>query len=145
MLRKLRFPTISFADRRDVLLMTAATLVVFAITAVWGVFLAGTGIFRNQNLSGYILLLLFLGAGGAVGAFPFVTGWDREKGQARARMVVRIGIALQLFSVLASLVGLFYATDTTRSVPVGFATFTAMMLGLILAGFAGNLLAPKQV
>lgn len=145
MVNRFRFPAITFTPRRDVLLMTAATLVVFIITAVWGVLLAGeVGPFRNQNISKYFLTLLFFAAAGAVAALPYLTKWDRQAGHVIARAVVRFGVALMLFGVVASLVGLFYATDPTRSVPVGFATFAAFLPGLLLAGFAGNSLAPDK-
>jgi cation transport ATPase len=143
MFKRLRFPSV--ASRRDVLLMAAAVLVVFAITAVWGVFLAGqVNPFRGQNASKYFLTLLFFGAAAVVGGLPFVTRWDREQGHRLARLFVRAGTALMLFAVVASLVGLFYATDPVRSVPVGYATFTAMLIGLFMAGFAGNALIPDR-
>jgi hypothetical protein len=145
MVNRFRFPAITFASRRDVLLMAAATIAVFIITAVWGVVLAGKiGPFRSQNISKYFLTFLFFAAAGAVAALPYLTKWDRQAGHVVARAVVRFGIALQLFAVFASLVGLFYATDPTRSVPVGFATFAAMLTGLLAAGFAANSFAPDK-
>lgn len=144
MVNRFRFPAITFAPRRDVLLMTAATLVVFIITAVWGVLLVNNDPFRSQNVSKYFLTFLFFAAAAAVAALPFLIKWDRQAGHAIARAVVRFGVALMLFAVFASLVGLFYATDPTRSVPVGFATFAAMLTGLLAAGFAANSLAPDK-
>ncbi len=61
-----------------------------------------------------------------------------------ANFCVRLGIALQLFGLATVPVGLFYATNPTRSVPVGFAYFTAAFMGLFLAGFAGNALAAAR-
>jgi len=145
MVNRFRFLAITFAPRRDVLLMTAATIAVFVITAVWGVLLAGRiDPFRSQNVSKYFLTFLFFAAAGGVAAFPYLSKWDQQAGHAVARAVVRFGIALQLFAVFASLVGLFYATDPTRAVPVGFATFAAMLVGLLAAGFAANSFAPDK-
>lgn len=144
MLKRLRFPAI--AARRDVLLLAAATVLVFAITAVWGVLLAGrVDPFLNQNNSKYFLLLLFFAVAAAVGLLPFLTKWSRGETHRLARVCIRAGIALQLFALFASTVGLFYATDPTRSVPVGYATFTAMLFGVFVAGFAGNSLVRDQV
>lgn len=143
MFKRLRFPSV--ASRRDVLLMTAAVLVVFAITAVWGVLLAGkVPPFRGQNASKYSLTVLFFVAAAVVGGLPYVTKWDRQAGHRVARLFVRAGVALMLFAIVASLVGLFYATDPTRSVPVGYATFAAFLVGLFAAGFGGNALAPDN-
>ena len=144
MVNRFRFPAITFAPRRDVLLMAAATIVVFIITAVWAVQLVGENPFRSQNASKYFLTFLFFAAAAAVAAFPFLTKWDRQAGHPLARAVVRFGVALMLFAVFSSLIGLFYATDPTRSVPVGFATFAAMLTGLLTAGFAANSLAPDK-
>jgi len=143
MFKRLQLPSV--ASRRDVLLMTAATLVVFAITTVWGVLLAGqVDPFRGQNASKYFLTLLFFAAAAVVGLLPYLTKWGRQEDHRLARLFVRSGTALMLFAIVASVIGLLYATDPIRSVPVGYATFTAMLIGLFMAGFAGNALRPDR-
>ena len=137
-----RIRELNIASRRDVLLMTVATLVVFAIVTVWGVLLVGRAPFESQNVSKYVLTVLFFGAAAVVAVVPFVLRWDRDAGHPIARLIVRACIALQLFAVVSSVIGLLYATNPIVSVPVGFATFTAMLIGLLGAGFAGNTLAP---
>jgi hypothetical protein len=142
MFKRLQLPSV--ASRRDVLLMTAAVLVVFAITAVWGFLLVNNDPFRSQNISKYFLTLLFFGAAAVVGLLPYLTKWGRQEDHRLARLFVRVGTALMLFAIVASVIGLLYATDPTRSVPVGYATFTAMLIGLFMAGFAGNALIPDR-
>ena len=142
MFKRLQLPSV--ASRRDVLLMTAAVLVVFAITAVWGFLLVNNDPFRSQNISKYFLTFLFFAAAGAVAALPYLTKWGRQEDHRLARLFVRVGTALMLFAIVASVIGLLYATDPTRSVPVGYATFTAMLIGLFMAGFAGNALIPDR-
>jgi hypothetical protein len=142
MFKRLQLPSV--ASRRDVLLMTAAVLVVFAITAVWGFLLVNNDPFRSQNSSKYFLTLLFFGAAAVVGLLPYLTKWGRQEDHRLARLFVRVGTALMLFAIVASVIGLLYATDPTRSVPVGYATFTAMLIGLFMAGFAGNALIPDR-
>jgi hypothetical protein len=139
-----RLPPINFANRRDVLLFTVAALVVFGITVVWGVVLAEIAPFNSQNISKYFLVLLFFASAALVAFIPRLLRWNRQEDHPRARLLVRFGLALELFAVLASLVGLAYATDPSRSVPVGFATFTAMLIGVFAAGFGANALAPAK-
>lgn len=139
-----RIRELNIASRRDVLLMAVATLLVFVVVTVWGVLLAGEGLFTSLAVSQFFLLFLFLGGAAAVGLLPFLTKWDQDAATRIPRLLVRVGIALQLFAIVSSVIGLWYATDPTRSVPVGFATFTAMLVGLFVAGFAGNALAPAK-
>ncbi len=143
MFQRLRQFRISGVHRNDLLLMTVAVLSVLAICAIWAVLLVGQGVFTSLMVSRLFLLAVFFGAAAVVALVPFFT-WARQEDHRIARAIVRAGIALQLFAVVTSVIALAYATDPTRSVPVGYVAFTAILIGVLVAGFAGNALAPAE-
>jgi hypothetical protein len=55
-----------------------------------------------------------------------------------------MGLGMQIFGLLIAPIGLYFETDPTRSVPIGFAAFTAVFFGVFVAGFGGNMLAPPR-
>lgn len=132
---------LQLASRRDVLLYVVATIVVLVICAAWAVLVVP--IFNDQVLNKYLITIVFLVISIAMG---FVGGIPRLRGSRRSlgAFMVRAGMAMQIFGTAISLVGLFYATDPSRSVPVAFAAFTLVFLGIFVAGFGGNMLAPKS-
>jgi len=150
-----RLENLGIGSRRDILLFVATSILAFGITVVWAFalveFIAG----GDQTLNKYLLTIVILGIAFLAGAIPLLLRWDREEdGRGRGRFglssraiaafMVRFGLAAQIFGVLITLVGLYFATDPTRSVPVAFASFTAVLLGLFVAGFGGNVLAPAR-
>lgn len=138
-----RLASLQIASRRDVVLFVIATLLLLAFTMVWAVFL--TPIINDQVLNKYFLTLVILIAAAVPALIPrFLPGWGGTERRPWAAFMVRFGMALLIFGVLITPIGLFYATDTQRSVPVAFASFTAVLLGIFVAGFGGNMLAPPR-
>lgn len=151
-----RLERLGIGSRRDILLFVAGSLVAFGLTIVWAFVLFRLIANGDQRINKYLLALAILGVAAVLGAIPLLLGWERgaEEGRARGRFglsqraigafMIRFGIAAQIFALLISLIGLYFATDPTRSVPVAFASFTAALLGLFVAGFGGNVLAPAR-
>lgn len=136
-----RFPLFRVAERRDVLLFTVLSLAVIGFSVVWALFLANLPIpLIGQN--GFVLLAV-LGFSVLAAAIPYVT-WGRHETRPLARAMVRFGLALQIFGILITPVGLYYATNPVVSVPVGFASFLTMFFGVFIAGFGGNMIAPPR-
>jgi hypothetical protein len=103
------------ADRRDIGLFVVVGLALFAFTVVWALFLSELEIpFIGQNL---FMLLVVLAAS---------------------------GLAMQIFGLIITPVGLFYETNPVISVPIGFASFLTVFFGVFIAGFGGNMLAPPR-
>ena len=138
--------------RRDLILFVGATLLVIAFTIVWTLFLVDFigSLWRGeeQRINKYFLALFLLGLAGAV---TLVSLGVAQRGGGRPDIrallpgfMVRFGLALQVFGICITPIGLYYATDPTRSVPLGFAAFTAVFLGLFIAGFGGNMIAPRR-
>lgn len=132
MLARLR--SLNIADRRDVLLFTVVGVLVFA--GILGLALTGL-------IGKLFALLLVLGGALVVSVVPMLT-WDRGAPRPIARLMVRLGLALQIFGTLITPVGLYYETNPVISVPVGFAAFLTVFFGVFVSGFGGNMLAPAR-
>ena len=148
-----RLESLGIGSRRDILLFVGASIVALGITIVWAFALVESIDGGNQTTNKYLLSVVILGIAFLVGAIPLLLRWDGDAGgrgrfglssHAIAAFMVRFGLAAQIIAVLITTVGLYFATDPTRSVPVAFASFTAMLLGLFVAGFGGNMLAPAR-
>ncbi len=139
-------------DRRNIALFVLGSVAALGITVVWHLFLIGpiTNFAPNnaQRLNKYVLTFLLFGLAGAVTLASLAL--SRREGRRPGLLgllpgvMVRFGMALQIFGTLITPVGLYYAGDPTRSVPVGFAAFTMVFLGLFVAGFGGNMIAPRR-
>lgn len=129
------------ADRRDIGLFVVVGLALFALTVVWALFLSGLPIpIIGQN---GLMLLMVLAASALVAIIPRVT-WGSNETRPGARLMVRLGLAMQIFGLIITPVGLFYETNPVISVPVGFAAFLTVFFGVFIAGFGGNMLAPPR-
>ncbi|GAC1359593.1 MAG: hypothetical protein NVS4B8_01660 [Herpetosiphon sp.] len=95
------------------------TLVMFILAAVWAV------------------LSLLLGRRNDVAAGP-------GNHQRLGAVLVAFGTALMLLGSAIIPIGLYYHNIPTRSVPVGFAYFTTVFIGLFVAGVGGNMRAPRR-
>ncbi len=133
--------------RRDLAFFAGAAILMIVLTIVWDLALAD--VIVDQALNKYFLTLVLFGLA-ALTAFlaSLVAGRDDgARTSLRGRLpglIVRFGMALQIFGIVITPIGLFHATNPTRSVPVGFAAFSAVMLGLIIAGIGGNMLVPRR-
>ncbi|MDQ5851170.1 MAG: hypothetical protein M3380_03690, partial [Chloroflexota bacterium] len=130
-----RLSSLRIASVPDIILVAGIALGVFVLTVLWS--LPGSvADILNQSLNKYLLAVLFLGAAAVAALVPrFVPRlWPASRDPVGATMV-RFGITLQIIAVLTCTVGLWFASNPTRSVPVGFAAFTAMFVGLFVAGF----------
>ena len=136
-----RFPRFRFAESRDILLFTVLGLAALGFTVVWALFLANLPIpLIGQNGFLFLAVIAFSVLAAAI---PFFT-WGRRETRPLARAFIRFGLALQIFGILITPVGLYYATNPVVSVPVGFASFLTVFFGVFIAGFAGNLVAPPR-
>lgn len=141
------------ADRRDVVLFVVGTILALGLTVFWDQILVApiTASFPNnaQVVSKYVLCLIILLLAGVISVLSLISSRrsTRDGGprQPVAGLMIRFGLALQIFGILITPIGLFYATNPTRSVPVGFTAFTAVFLGLFIAGIGGNLVAPRRL
>lgn len=128
----------------DILFWTVVTMIVVAFTIVWDIFLVPA--VNDQSLMRYILTAILLAL--CVGFTVLSLVVSRLLGQTirkpRATFLVRLGTAMMLIGTATAPIGLYHATDPERSVPVGFAYFTLVFIGMFLTGFAGNSLAPAQ-
>ena len=149
-------------SRRDLILFAGASVVGIALTILWHLFLIGpiSSLFpaNSQIANKYFLTFVLMGLSFVVTLASLVIAprERRDNGRpARRRLrsrlapllpgfLVRFGLALEIIGILITPIGLYYATDPTRSVPVGFASFTMVFLGLFLAGIGGNMLAPRR-
>lgn len=133
-------------------LWAAGFVVTLIVSIVWDLVLLepiqAAGGDKGQNFNKYFLTAVMFGL---AAAFAFLsnllTARQASETPVRrpvARFMVRFGFALQFLSVALLPLGMYYATNPTRSVPVGFAYFTAAFAGLFIAGFAGNSLAPAR-
>jgi hypothetical protein len=145
-----RVSALNLGDRRDVLLFTALGIVSIVVTLGWAL-LVLSGIFNIENIevfgislpNTYFLTLIVFGISALAAVLPRVL-WARDERKPRATLMVRFGMALQIFGILITPIGLWWATNPIISVPVGFASFTAVLLGMFIAGFGGNMLAPAK-
>lgn len=150
-----RLESLGIGSRRDIVLFTAASIVALGLTIAWAFVLVNFIAGADQTINKYLLTIAMLGIAALTGIVPLLLRWDREpEGSPRGRFglsnraiaafMVRFGLAAQIIAVLTCLVGLYFATDPTRSVPIAFSTFTLALLGLFVAGFGGNVLAPAR-
>ena len=138
--------------RRDLVLFGGVTLLALVITVVWHLFMIEpiNAFFPNyaQLANKYILTLIVFGLAflAAVVSLLLARRGAAEVGRSWmiAQFLVRFGVALEILGLIVTPIGLLYATDPQRSVPVGFASFTAIFVGLFLAGIGGNMLAPRR-
>lgn len=138
MLARLR--SINIADRRDVLLFLVVGVLLFGVVAAWSQLLTGLlDTWNNLFVLGLVLL-----ASVAV-AFIAHVSWGRNADRRRARFMVRLGLAMQIFGTLITPIGLYFETNPIISVPIGFASFLVVFFGVFIAGFGGNMLAPPRV
>ena len=129
------------ADRRDIGLFVVVGLALFAFTVVWALFLSGVNIpVIGQKV---FMLLVVLAASALVAIIPRAT-WGSHETRPGARLMVRLGLAMQIFGLIITPVGLFYETNPVISVPIGFAAFLTVFFGVFIAGFGGNMLAPPR-
>jgi hypothetical protein len=129
------------ADRRDIGLFVVVGLALFAFTVVWALFLADINIpVIGQNL---FMLLVVMAASAIVAFIPRIS-WGSSETRPGARLMVRLGMGMQIFGLIITPVGLFYETNPVISVPIGFASFLTVFFGVFIAGFGGNMLAPPR-
>lgn len=127
--------------RRDVIFFTGATVAMFVFTIFWDLVLEP--LINDQVLNKYFLTLVLFGFALAVAVLTAAAGGRNARGFVPS-VLARFGVALQIFGIAITPIGLFYATDPTRSVPVGFAAFSAVIIGIIIAGVGGNMLVPRR-
>ncbi|HEY0604454.1 MAG TPA: hypothetical protein VGD58_16145 [Herpetosiphonaceae bacterium] len=133
--------TSRLADRRDIGLFVVVGLALFAFTVVWALLLSGLAIPLIGQKG--LMLVVVLAASALVAIIPRVT-WGSNETRPRARLMVRLGLAMQIFGLIITPVGLFYETNPVISVPIGFAAFLTVFFGVFIAGFGGNMLAPPR-
>ena len=136
-------------DRRDVILFTGAALLALGFTIVWHLFIvepiSNTPLFREnpQRANKYMLTAVMFAISLLVAIASLLM--PRRDGERRARrdllsgFLVRFGLALEIAGTLITPIGLLYSTDPTRSVPVGFAAFTCVFVGLVFAAIGANM------
>jgi hypothetical protein len=141
--------------RRDLGLFAGAAIVAIVLALLWHLFLVdliGNSIPYCQNNSQicnkYFLTFVIYALAFAVSAASLLLARRATGEMTRHNMIagflIRFGLALQIFGMLITPLGLYYATDPTRSVPVGFTAFSCVFLGVFLAGFGGNMVAPRR-
>ncbi len=108
---------------------------------VWALFLANITIpVIGQKL---FLLLVVLAAAALAAFIPRIT-WGRNEDRPLARLMVRLGMAMQIFGLVITPIGVWYEANPVISVPVGFASFLVVFFGVFIAGFGGNMIAPPR-
>ena len=136
-----RISPFRIADRRDVLLFTVAGLAIFGFSVVWALFLANLDIpIIGQN---GLMLLVVLAFSALVAVIPRFT-WGHDEARPGARLMVRLGLAMQIFGILVTPIGLYFEANPVVSVPIGFASFLTVFFGVFIAGFGGNMIAPPR-
>ncbi len=136
-----RISPFRIADRRDVLLFAGVGLALFGFTVAWALFLANITI---PVIGQKIFLLLVVLAASVVVAFLPRLAWARSEDRPLARLMVRLGLAMQILGLVITPIGLFYESNPVVSVPVGFASFLAVFFGVFIAGFGGNMITPPR-
>lgn len=136
-------------DRRNIVLFMAAVVLGFVLTVVWSLFLidliGSLWVGEEQRINKYILTVVLYGLAFLTAVVSLGAG---ARGMARRALLpgflVRFGMALQLIGVVIIPIALWFGTDPERSVPLGFAAFSLVMIGLIIAGIGGNMLVPRR-
>ncbi len=129
------------ADRRDVLLFVILGILSVAVTLAWALLISpiySATTIGNTITLGTLLVFSILAA-----LIPYFT-WGRQERRPIASFMVRFGMALQIFGLIVTPIGLVYETNPVISVPVGFASFLTVFFGVFIAGFGGNMLAPPR-
>ncbi len=134
--------------RRDTVIFVGATILVILLVIGWD--LALVDVIGTQQLNKYFLALMVYAVAFVIAGLSALAGGLR-RGMGRAGILamipsflVRFGLALQIFGIMITPIGLFHATNPTRSVPVGFAAFSAVIVGIIIAGVGGNMVGPRR-
>ena len=136
-----RMSPLRVAPRRDVLIYAVGVIALLAFTVLWALFIAPITIpFLGQKLFLWIIVLGF----SALVAVASWIGGGRSAPRPIARLMVRLGLAMEILALTITPIGLFYATNPIVSVPVGFAAFLTMFFGVFIAGFGGNMIAPPR-
>jgi hypothetical protein len=144
---------ISGLDRRDVALFAGGLVLAIVTTILWDFFLepAISGMFPDnaQVFNKYLLAILIIGLAALVTLISLIaaqrSGGLNTRSALISGLLVRFGIALEIVGIAIIPIALYYSSDPTRSVPIGFASFTAVFAGLFIAGIGGNMLAPRRV
>jgi hypothetical protein len=136
-----RFSSLRIADRRDVFLFVLLGVLAIAVTIAWALLI--TPIYSSATSGKAITLGTLLILSILAGLIPYFT-WGRGSRRPIAALMVRIGLALQIFGLIVTPIGLVYETNPVISVPVGFASFLTVFFGVFIAGFGGNMLAPPR-
>ena len=139
-------------NRRDLILYVIGAIVAIGFTFFWQAALVGpigslwAG--NEQRANKYFLTVVMYGVAVVVTILSYLASL-RDADRSGRRMVpgimVRLGLALEIFGILITPIALAYAGDPQRSVPIGFTAFSTVFVGLFIAGFGGNMLAPKRV
>jgi uncharacterized membrane protein YjgN (DUF898 family) len=138
--------------RRDLMLFAGTAVAAFAITVLWDLLLVDSIslMFPNnsQIANKYVLTFLMYGLAFLVAILSLFmarrNGGETTRVGLIAGFLIRFGIALEVFGILITPIGLFHATNPTRSVPVGFTFFACVFVGIVLAGIGGNIIAPRR-
>ena len=116
-----RLSRLNIADRRDALLVTILGIANLAFNLVWAFFLVDvTGSFgpliglAENDFNKYLITFVLLGFAVLAAFIPRIT-WGRDDRKPRASFMVRFGLALMIFSLVLTLVGVYFATDPTRA------------------------------
>ena len=139
--------------RRELLLFAGAAVVALVITILWDLLLVDpiAVMFPNnsQVANKYLLTFLMYGLAFLAAVVSLFlarrSGGETTRGHLIAGFLIRFGLALEVFGLLITPVALVHATNPTRSVPVGFAFFACVFVGIVLAGIGGNIIAPRSV
>jgi hypothetical protein len=139
-------------NRRDLILYILGAIVAIGFTFFWQAALIGPiGSFwvgNEQRINKYFLTLIIYGIAVVITLLSQLASLrdaDRSGRRMLPGFLVRFGLALEIFGILITPIALIYAGDPQRSVPIGFTAFSAVFVGLFVAGFGGNMLAPKRV
>src|SRR5688572_5823565 len=125
---------ISGLDRRDVALYAGGLVLAIVLTVLWDLLLepAVSSMFPDnaQVFNKYLLAFIVVGLAVLVTLISLVAA-QRGGGLATrnaliAGLLVRLGIALEILGIAIIPIALYYSSDPTRSVPIGFASFTAV-------------------
>ncbi len=139
-----RLPSLRIVSWPDIILFTLVIVGVLVVVILWSLPNSVADRF-DQSTNKYLVTVVFLGAAAVVAILPrFLPMWKREGRSLLAAAMVRFGLALEIMAVLACAIALYYANDPARSVPIGFAAFTGVLLGMVTAGIGGNKLAPPR-
>src|SRR3712207_1714997 len=135
----------------DIALFALAALAGVVLVIVWHLTLVDwVGSFwrgNEQRINKYVLTLVLYGLAFGVAIVSLGLAHVRGPRPGLAALLpgflVRFGLALQILGILIVPIALWYAADPTRSVPIGFTSFSMVFIGVFIAGFGGNMIAPR--